>query len=232
MIPAGISEFSYIRITDALSGDWEPGVLEISAEIDAVADVRPAETIGKAKLKKNGEFAVIKDAVVTAVFTDQYVTHKQEIYVQEEDRSSAIRLVRSLEPIPLQPEGVHYVYPFNVSVGDTVSVTGHLSTVSGEKLILDPLVAVLKSGTPALPLGMHTKAAVSNLGRFVRTWGQVKENGADYFILNSGSDDFKVWCDWFAQPGYGSSVSVAGVVGPVNGETGIKVRAQEDIVTY
>jgi hypothetical protein len=236
MVPAGIHEFKYIRIWDALSGDWQVDVLEVSAEIDAVADVRPAETLGKAKQRGDGEFTVIRDAVVTAVITDPFYTQRQEIFIQAEDRSSAIRLVRSLEPIITYDEfgepNIHTVEPFPVNAGDLVSVTGHLSTLAGERVIADPLVTKLDSSRTVSPLGMNARTALANPARFVKTWGQVKENGFNYFIIDGGSADIKVWSDMLMQPGFGDHVSVTGVMGPVDGEMGLRVLRQEDIVTY
>jgi hypothetical protein len=216
-IPAGITDFRFIRMTDALVGDKEGDLLEISAEIDAVADVRPAESIGRAKTRADGEFTMIKDAVVAGVFPVGD-PKPQEIYIQEEDRSAVVRIVNTASLI--------------VKVGDTVIVTGHLGTASGERTIVDPLVTVLSSGAALRPLGMNTAATLRNPGRLVRTWGEVTANDYDNstFTIKDGSGELKVWSGLLVQPSVGEFVSVTGVVGPQSGETVVKARTQDDIV--
>jgi hypothetical protein len=208
-IPAGISWFRYIRITDALTGDTQGQMGEVSAEIDAVADVRPGESIGSAKQKADGYFAVINDAVVTAVFPG-------EIFIEENDRSSAIKLVTTFQTAP----------------GNLVRVTGHVSTLSGEKVIADPLITVLSSSSEVKPLGTNCRGITSNSALLVRTWGWVKSVGIDWFTISDGSADVKVSAGMLTLPEADSFCAVTGVVGIVNGETILRPRVQEDMQTF
>jgi len=119
-VKAGIKWFRFIRITDALVGDTQGLLGEVSAEIDAVAQVTPASTIGQARTMPDGAFVVLS-GVVSAVFDGHF-------YLQASDRSAGIRIDATLA---------------ESDEGRPALVTGHLATVDGERRIVDALVTPL-----------------------------------------------------------------------------------------
>ncbi|BCW97366.1 MAG: hypothetical protein KatS3mg024_0193 [Armatimonadota bacterium] len=135
-------------------------------------------SIGAAKQKEQGRTIVLNGKAVTAFFFEQDMS--QSLYVEEEDRSSGIK-----------------VYPSEftfVTIGDRVKVTGKLQTDSnGELSIGDAVVEVIASGQPPLvPLGVNNQALTSaqgieTTGLLVRTWGRVTAIDGDYFFVNDGS---------------------------------------------
>lgn len=64
-IPANLSRITYVRLTDALVGDTEGVLGEISAEIDAVAAVMPViQPLSLAVREQSGRIVRVTDAVV------------------------------------------------------------------------------------------------------------------------------------------------------------------------
>lgn len=218
---AGIPCFDFIRITDAIIGD-SAGILgEISAEIDAVSDVSPlpgGESIGIAKNRPDGAVVSLSQKVVSAVFDG-------ELYVQEEDRSSGIRVATDDA----------------AAEGDRVDVIGVLSTSNGERFLDKASVYLRSSGAPPRPLGMQAKqvggTGLRNVGLLVTTWGMVSPGAADYFFINDGSlpdPGLKVRCDGLTAPDVDRFVVVTGASSlETAGESVcsvLKVRKQSDIV--
>lgn len=119
MVPAGTTWFRYIRITDALLGDSQGLLGEISAEIDAVAAVTPVTTIGEARAKSDGEF-VLLEGLVSASFDGFF-------YLQQADRSAGIKIESAAA----------------VTVGNKAMITGHLKTTAGERSVDNTLVTIL-----------------------------------------------------------------------------------------
>jgi len=214
---ANIPYFNFIRITDAIVGDSQGVFGEISAEIDAVADVSPllsGETIGQAKSHVDGTVASLSQKVVTAVFPG-------EIYIQEEDRSSGIRVLASDTALP----------------GDRADVIGLLKTVNGERVLDQASVHVISSGQRPKPLGMTAAsigvAGLSNVGLLVRTWGRVKHSGAGWFDLTDGSlpdPGLRVLCAGFSPPTPGSLVLVTGASALHNNKPALRICQQSDIL--
>jgi len=219
---AGIPRFDSIRITDAIVGD-SAGILgEISAEIDAVSDVSPlpgGESIGIAKNRPDGAVVSLTQKVVSAVFDG-------ELYVQEEDRSSGIR-VKTEDP---------------AEEGDRVDVIGILSTADGERFLDRASVYLRSSGSPPRPLGMQAGrvggVGLKNVGLLVTTWGMVSPGAADYFFINDGSlpdPGLKVLCAGLSQPGQGQFVRLTGVSSfePAAGgsQSVLRIRKESDVTT-
>lgn len=166
-VPAGITWFKYIRLTDAVVGDTAGDFCEVSSEIDAVADVAPAVTIGQAKkLSPTSNYAVIWEAKVTAVFSDGF-------WIEQPDRSAGMKIL-STKP---------------VAEGDLLIVTGHVTTASGDKVIADPAFTICKNVTPLKPMGLSNRAAFSNIaqGVLVRVWGKRRAAVSGSFVVDDGS---------------------------------------------
>lgn len=119
MVPAGITWFQYVKITDALLGDSQGLLGEISAEIDAAAAVTPVTKIGEARAKSDGEF-VLLEGLVSASFDGYF-------YLQQADRSAGIKIESTA----------------SVTVGNRAMVTGHLKTTAGDRSVDNALVTVL-----------------------------------------------------------------------------------------
>ena len=182
-IKANIGWFKYVRLTDAVSGDYFPGLGEISAEIDAASAVRPAITIGEAKKLAEGGYALITDAIVTAVLPDSF-------FIESPDRSAAMKVIYDTS-VPVDGH--------SVTVGDKMTVTGHLSKSSGRFVLPDPMwTCTAPNSTVPKPLGMsgRTVATDAAYGMSVRIWGKVTDKGADSCLINDGSSSAKlVWSD-------------------------------------
>ena len=211
-IPAGISWFRYVRITDALVGDKAGELGEISAEIDAVADVAPAVSVGAARRLQAGGYAVIWGARVTAAFPGEF-------WIEQPDRSAGLRIV-SGEP---------------VSEGDMVVVTGHVTQAGGDRAIADALVTVLERGSAPAPVGISNRSAGTEmaLGLLVRVWGKRKAAGDGWFTVDDGSGlPVTVRCDPFtAAPPEGQFAVATGVLSrDGEGSPVVRIRRPEDIM--
>ena len=149
----------------AVSGQ-EPGLPPFTGSIGAVKGVEEGRTV------------IVEGKAVTAVFFEADAS--QSLYVEEEDRSSGIKVYPAASTL--------------VTVGDRVKVTGKLQTdANGELSITQATVEVLSSGLPELlPLGMSNRALTSGqgldpTGLLVRTWGRVKAVNAGEFFVDDGS---------------------------------------------
>jgi len=114
-------------------------------------------------------------------------------YIEESNRTAGIA-------VELLPESPH------VNRGESVSVTGILKTVSGERIVTYPTITV-GTGTipnPVKPLclrnvdlggkacgtyipGVVGSIATNNVGLLVRTCGRVVYLGSDFFVIDDGS---------------------------------------------
>ena len=167
-IPAGISSFRFIRVTDAVAeGTSDPELGEISAEIDAVADVAPAISVGAAKQLDSTTQTVIWGAQVTATFSEE------AFWIQQPDRSAGLKIQSTAA----------------VAEGDLVAVTGHITEQNGEKVISDAFVTVLEHGTAPKPLGMINKSTGLTIaqGLLVRVWGKRIASGTGWVTVDDGS---------------------------------------------
>jgi hypothetical protein len=197
-IPANLSYFQYIRITDALSNDSVPPFSLITTELDAVADVAPASTIGEAKKMPSNSYVVITEAVVVGVFGGRF-------YVESPDRCAGIA-VDSNEP---------------VSIGDKITLSGRTSLPTGEYVIGDVMLTVTSTDHQIRPVGMPIKTLAdgATYGMLVRTWGKVIDAGDGYYcVIRDGADIIKVVCD----EGFNEYMGVGDFIGV----TGIRTREE------
>lgn len=182
-IPAGLTEFGFVRLTDAIVGDQTANFGEISAEIDAVSAVRPSVTIGEAKKLTTGNYALITDAMVTAVLPDEF-------FIESPDRSAAMKVIYNTS---VAVDGKL------VEVGDKLTITGHLSASGGQYTLPDPMFSCTSITDSRLqPLGMTVKSLDSDIayGLLVRTWGKVTARGQGYCVISDGSSSASVvWTD-------------------------------------
>ena len=191
-IPANIDWFRYVRLTDAVTGDSIPQLGEISAEIDAVSDVRPALTVGQAKQLQEGEYALITEAVVTEAFWG-------EVFVESPDRSAALKVICN---VPVDP-------------GDKVTLTGHIAKSEGVCKLPDPMFTVTSSDNELpLPLGMPIKRLGLGMvyGLLVRTWGEVTDGGDGFYcVITDGESSARIVCEDGVYAPMGAYVAVTGV---------------------
>lgn len=198
-IKANISQFSYIRMTDAVAGDYYPGLNEISAEIDTVSRVRPAMSIGEAKGLAEGGYALVTEAIVTAVTPTAF-------YVESPDRSAAMKVIYNTG---VAVDGV------SVAVGDKMTVTGHITKAGGEFALPDPMWSCTSIGNsvPA-PLAMSVGSLGTSLayGLRVRVCGKVTDRGTGYCVIKDGGSSVKItWTGSYTSPGIDAKVCVTGI---------------------
>lgn len=161
-IAAGIKQFKYIRITDAVVGDKLEYFNEISAEIDAVSDVSPASAIGNCS-----GYSVITGAVVTALCDGGFVVCSKNI-------PSAMKVNCYLLP----------------QIGDELTITGFAddkildnvmySVTSRENSVKYVGMNISSVKTPLVPY------------LYVRTWGRVTKICADKYTVSDGACDMDV----------------------------------------
>jgi len=192
VIPANLTSFVYVRITDAATGDvWANGD-EVSAEIDAVADVRPACAIGEAKKLDPTECALVTQALVTASFDGGF-------FVESPDRSAALRVVSSIL----------------VDVGDMLTLTGHVNRNEGRFELGNAMLTVTSTANDLpKPVGMPIRSlsAGAAYGLLVRTWGRVTDAGdGSYCVITDGASSVRLVADRFLQAAAGAFVSATGI---------------------
>lgn len=184
IVPAGISSFNYIRLTDTCTGDSWPGLGEISAEIDAVSRTRPALSIGEIKKLPAGDYGFTTEAIITAVLTDAF-------FIESPDRSAAMKVEWDSSQLVNDDRAV--------TVGDKVTITGHLSKSAGCFTFPDPMFSFTSTdNTLPNPVGSPIKNLSTGLlyGMRVRTWGKVIDPGNGLgFTIQDGSDSLAVTCE-------------------------------------
>ena len=191
--------------------------------VGAFQDVDPPVTIAEAKSIANGVTVEISEGIVTAVFPDGF-------YIENSARTSAIKIILHEAP---------------VAEGQSVTVTGVVTTLNDEKQIINAKVSVTASGSTAVvaPLGMPNVVVGSasslpgltlgigldNVGLLVKTWGKVIARGTSpypYFTIDDGSGvGVKVRAiSASALPEVGKSVVVTGISGVETDATGKRTR--------
>lgn len=191
--------------------------------IGAYQQVDPPVTIGEAMKLGNGVIVEISGVVVTAVFPDCF-------YVEEVDRSAGIRV---------------RMYDAPVSEGQIVNFSGVMTTLGGERQIIDAkLVSGAASNTIIAPFALTNRdlggAPVSelttgladgrgacNLGLLVRTMGKVTSTSDTSFMIDDGSGvGVKVILpSAVAVPNAGALVTVTGIATLDTGSDSKPVRA-------
>lgn len=199
-VPADISWFSYVRITDARVGDYWPQLMEVAADIDAVSRTRPALSIGEAAAMPVGDYALVTEAIVTAVFSTEF-------FIGSPDRSSAMRVIWDSSTL---------VDERAVTVGDKITITGHVSKTDGRFSFGDPMFSfsAIDCTLPAA-LAVPTKSLESVLlyGMKVRTWGTVTDPGDGMqFKISYGGKAVKITGDtYLGEIADGAYVVVTGI---------------------
>jgi len=141
-------------------------------------------SIGSIKKRAQGEAVATDDGKVVSMVIDA-----NTLYVQENDRSSGIR-VRTRSP-------------HGLSVSDRASVVGTLRVVDGEALIDDAAAVRESGGLAPAPVGMNNLTigggvfgvqppvvqgtGLSNIGILIRTSGKIVESGSGYVTIDDGS---------------------------------------------
>lgn len=167
-------------------------------------------------------------------------------YIQEEDRSSGIRVA----------------WPAAVTPGTVVTVKGRMAARDGEREIDATMVDTVTAGTLPRPLAMAHRDiggvpswsdalpwiggghGTENVGLLISTSGRVGSVGGDHFYITDGSSDtqnggslpVRVVCGNLIKPANGQMVFVTGVASayPAGGavERAVRVQYQDDIVVY
>jgi hypothetical protein len=198
-IHANLGWFRYVRLTDARNGDSFPGLGEISAEIDAVSAVRPALSIGEAKQLDEGGYAFITEAIVTAVLPDAF-------FVEAPDRSAAMKMMFATSTA---------IDGKRITVGDKVSVSGHLNKTCRKFRLPDPMWCCTSTEN-AVPAPVAT--TISTLmdpmayGMRVKTFGKVTSRGTGQCMITDGSKYVIIrWSGSYPAPAIDARVCVTGV---------------------
>jgi len=175
----------------------------------------PAE----AKLQPNGTLISISGKIASSAAGE----FDGFFYMQEEDRSSGIRVAVSLGDIP------------GLIRGSVVNVIGTMgTTAAGERQITGPMVVIASSTTPPDPLAMINRSigggdagvpplgqygvsgssGLNNIGLLVKTWGRVTyvDPAMGFFYMDDGSG----LNDGFGYPGVRISIEGLATIPQVN----------------
>lgn len=168
-----------------------------SATSDAVILTVSALPIGEAKKRADAADVILSGKTVTAVFADHF-------YVQD-DSLSGIRVTPATMPTGLD-------------VGDTVEITGTLSTTSDLERVVVPSSVDVSAGSAVAPVSLTNKnlgggdffynsetgagqkgvedgVGTNNIGLLVKTCGTVTAAGDNYFYIDDGTQarDFSIF---------------------------------------
>jgi len=169
---------------------------------DGILIGKGVSTIPLAKAESNSTMIILEDKPVTASFPDC-------TYIEEPDRSSAIRLTST-----------------GIAEGSLVDIAGYLSLVDGERRITPSYINTADTGLAPRPLGLQNKAlgggdlnaltpgitggkGMNTIGLLVVVWGKVTSVGSGYFILDDGSCPLKVLSPYL--PPVNTDVRVTGI---------------------
>lgn len=212
-VKAGIASFRYIRLTDAVrEGTSDPELGEVSAEIDAVAAVTPAVSVGSARRLGDGGYAVIWGAKVTAVFPGE------GFFIEQPDRSAGLRIASAAA----------------VQEGDLIALTGHVTGSADDRVIADALVTALESGSTPAPVGITNKTAGSDMlpGMLVKVWGNRIDGGSGWMLIDDGSGN-PVRVDYgtlTTVPTTAKFITAIGILTrDTDGTPAVRIRRTEDI---
>lgn len=223
----GSSRIALVSVGQLAIGESASGQCMVSLGVLSMEQAAPlvVASPGAAKLQADGTRLALSGLVVSTnpgAFPDR-------LYAQAEDRSSGIALVNGRGEAALAQEG------------SRLNVVGGVSTLNGERILLNPTLAVLSQGNPPLALGMVNGSVggvafgvpplgqrgvfggegLNNIGLLVRTTGLVIDDShAEYILINDGSWD-PLWgtglrvakANLSPVPDIGSYVAVSGVSG-------------------
>ena len=153
-----------------LSNSAPSGYVVIADAIKIEPAYIPISSVGLARLVPDGNRIKISNIAVTAVFGSEF-------YVEDTGRSAGLKVSGT-----------------GVSPGELLEISGELSTYSGERLIVNPVVRKL-TGTLNLDPLVMTNRAVSmdgdpgpiSAGLLITVTGKVRSSGTDYFYIDDGS---------------------------------------------
>jgi hypothetical protein len=144
-------------------------------------------SIALAKGLPNGTIVTLNAKVVSAG-RDKFTN---TVYIQDLDRTSGIKIYGS-------------TIGTDVVQGSIVNVTGTMSTVSGERIIINPTITIISTGTEVTPIaltcrdlgggsfneytpGITGAAGLNNIGLLVTIFGRVTYSDSSMFYVDDGS---------------------------------------------
>ena len=151
-----------------------------------------APTVAAAKLLPDGTFVSISGKIAASSEID----FDSFFYIEEADRTCGIRVAVPGGPIA------------ELVRGNVVNVIGTLGTTdAGERQLTGPMVLIVGSDAPLLPLAMPSFAVggsdfgvppvgqygvtdgfgLNNVGLLIATWGRVTDAGTGYIVVDDGS---------------------------------------------
>lgn len=172
-----------ITVATRVSQSW--AVMAVAGHYDGIvmAPCTRAAIIG-IKGRAEGEMVATDNGKTVSM-----IVNANTFYIQEDDRSSGIR--------------VHTRSPHGLSVSDKASVVGTLRVTDGEAVMDNAAAARESDGSAPAPLGVSARAVggassgiqpgvgsgtgLSNTGILIRTWGTITGTGADYVTIDDGS---------------------------------------------
>ena len=170
-----------------------------------VETARPVETAGALKAVEDGTLAQVADKVVTAVFQPNVV------YVEEQDRSSGIRVVADSVSVSegelvtvtgrmrTNSDGERYLKATSITPNGTESAVSVAlinqaiggsdweydpSTGTGQRGVMDERIDW--NGESWVPTPVYA-SGLNNIGLLVTTCGRVSAKGSDYLYVDDGS---------------------------------------------
>jgi uncharacterized lipoprotein YddW (UPF0748 family) len=181
--------------------------------------------IAEATNNPDGTVVIIdQPKVVTGVFGSYF-------YIQESDRTRGLRIESSSA----------------VNIGDLVRVAGRLSTIDGERCIVEAEVTKLGSAIVLKPLALSVGAiggsspdayttgigngGAYNIGLLIRTVGRVTGRGSQWFEIEDGSGtSARVYASVIPQQD--AFVAVTGIASTEAGKRIVRTRNPSDLAVY
>lgn len=213
-IPANLDSIRHVRITDAVSGDYQDPLYEISAEIDAVASVIPhKQPLSEALREPDGVIVRFDDAVVVRTGSDSSVA------VHSADGSAGTRIAGSGSHPP----------------GTRLSVLGRLyhrtDATWVTAIYCDPMgTAPVPRPVSASVRTLASRSLISPAGMVVQTWGRVHSKGySGRFDLLDADGSMVIVYTSFGLPAEGSFVRVTGASRAGTSQTVIYTQTASDV---
>jgi len=137
------------------------------------------------------------------------------LYAQEADRSCGIQLRFSADVPP-------------VVRGMVLDLQGELTTISGERAIIDPALVCIGNGTAPKPISMSNRSVgggtmglqqgvlgssgLNNIGLLVQTWGRVVSSESPIFKIDDGfGRGIRCYAPGISLPAVGTYVLITGI---------------------
>ena len=194
----------------------------------------PVEKISDLWTKTNGPAFILSNKSVSGVVDGAF-------WIEETNRSAAIKVVWSGSPIVIQDHGVDVTGVLDSSSGQRVLVAGSVTDKGAlaDENKIKPIVVVeraaggkaVNADTPSISNG----TGLYNIGMLVRIAGNVTSSDTGFFYLDDGSGltdgsntGIKVICGSVTAPTSGTK-TVTGLVGIENGKPTLTIRGIGDI---